>query len=175
MSIGVPNPVRPYSEERPWPRQKPVFAMLACLVAVMAGALVFAWQYKTRWRPLERYYFPAYVQTAHLTKSSNPYLRAPRNWEVLVVRYPHGLNLAVDSDVIAAVSPTGSGHQRPVLQLSPEAIANCARGLGWESMRFADASFHAWPVPLAALSKCLVLGPAGTRRSASFCHSQGQA
>jgi len=144
MSIGVPNPVRPYSEERPWPRQKPVFAMLACLVAVMAGALVFAWQYKTRWRPLERYYFPAYVQTAHLTKSSNPYLRAPRNWEVLVVRYPHGLNLAVDSDVIAAVSPTGSGHQRPVLQLSPEAIANCARGLGWESMRFADASFHAW-------------------------------
>ena len=144
MSHDIPNPARPYSEERPWPRHRPVFAMLACLVALMAWGLVFAWQYKTEWTPLEGYYFPAYVQTAHLTKSSNPYLRPLRNWEVLVIRYPHGSRLAVECDVVAAVASKESSHQTPVFRLSQGAIKNGARGLGWESLRFADASFHAW-------------------------------
>ena len=144
MTNDIPNPARPYTEERPWPQHKPIFAMLACLVALMAGALIFAWQYKRRWTPLERYYFPAYVQTAHVVKSRNPYLRPPHNWAVLVIRYLHGVRMAVDSDVIAAVSPNASGHQRPVFQLSLEAIASGARGLRWQSMRFSDASFHSW-------------------------------
>lgn len=49
-----------------------------------------------------------------MARSRNPYLRHPRNWEVVVVRYKHGPRhgprLAVDTEAIAA---TGNGSCLP--------------------------------------------------------------
>lgn len=64
--------------QRHWPKHRPVFVMMAILLALACGAAVFAYQYKVRWTPLERFYFPAYFRTAHLVNSRNPYVRPTR-------------------------------------------------------------------------------------------------
>jgi type IV secretory pathway TraG/TraD family ATPase VirD4 len=144
MSNEIPIPVRPYGEERPWPRHKPAFTLLACFLALIAGAVVFAWQYKTRWTPLQRYYFAVYFRTAHLTPVRNPYLHPARTWEVLVIGFQRGERLAVDRDVVPAVLPSTRGRRTTVFELSPAARAAGARHLQFESLRLDDRRLHTW-------------------------------
>ncbi len=144
MSNSIPNPPKPYSEDIPWRRHKPAFTMLACFSALIAGALVFAWQYKAGWTPLERYYFPTFLRTVHLARTRNPYLRPERTCEVLVIHFPHGDRLAVDRDVVPLIIVTASGERERGFRLSPTALATGARRLRFESLRLDDAWFHAW-------------------------------
>jgi hypothetical protein len=144
MSTEIPTPARPHSEERPWPKHKPAFTMLACFLALTAGSLVFAWQYKTRWKPLQRYYFPAYFHTAHLAKTRNRFLRPSRTWEVLVIRYQHGDRLAVDREVLPVLLSTSTARKTRAFQLLPAALAGGAHSLRFESLRLDDQWFHSW-------------------------------
>jgi hypothetical protein len=144
MNAQIPTPTRPYSEDRPWPRHTPAFNLLACFLALIGGALAFAWQYKTRWTPLERYYFAVYLRTAHFAKSRNPYLRPARTWEVLVIRSPHGERLAVNHEVEPVVLSTKTKRKTAAFRLSPSALTSGARGLRFESLRLDDGWFHAW-------------------------------
>jgi energy-coupling factor transporter ATP-binding protein EcfA2 len=143
MSIEIPTPTRPYSE-RPWPRQTPAFTLLVGFLALIAGAIVFAGQYKSRWTPLERYYFPAYFRTAHLAQTRNRFLRPSRTWEVLVIRYSHGERLALDREVVPVVFSTAQHRKVIAVRLSPFALSNGARALRFQSLRLDDSWFHAW-------------------------------
>ena len=60
-----------FSEDHNWPRQKPVYSLLALLIALFSGAGIFAWQFKTVWTPLQQYYLPDYLRTAHLNSQRN--------------------------------------------------------------------------------------------------------
>jgi len=64
---------------------KPVFSVLAMLLALVGGAFQFAFQFKRHWTPLQRLYFSAYFETAHLAHSSNRNLRPPRVTSLLLV------------------------------------------------------------------------------------------
>jgi energy-coupling factor transporter ATP-binding protein EcfA2 len=141
MINQIPTPTRPYGE-RPWPRHTPAFTLLVCFLALVGGALVFGWEYKTRWTPLERYYFREYLRTAHLAKPRNPYLRPTRTWEVLIIRYSRGERFAVDSEVV--VLSATAGRKGTAFRLSPLAIVNGARVLRFESLRLDDGWFHSW-------------------------------
>jgi energy-coupling factor transporter ATP-binding protein EcfA2 len=143
MSTQIPTPTRPYSE-RPWPRHTPAFTLLVCFLALTGGALVFAWEYKTRWTPLESYYFQDYFRTAHPGEPQNPYLRPARTWEVLVIRYSRGERLAVDREVEPVVFSTAQHRKVIAFRLSPFAIAGGARSLRFEPLRLDDSWFHAW-------------------------------
>ncbi|HEX5483340.1 MAG TPA: hypothetical protein VFZ08_12015, partial [Terriglobia bacterium] len=65
------NAIIPTDSAIHWPRNRPVSVLMAILLALACGAAVFAYQYKTRWTPLDRYYLPTYIRTAHLVKSRN--------------------------------------------------------------------------------------------------------
>jgi energy-coupling factor transporter ATP-binding protein EcfA2 len=143
MTNQIPTPTRPYGE-RPWPRHTPAFTLLVCFLALIGGVLVFAWEYKTRWTALERYYFQDYFRTAHLAKPRNPYLRPARTWEVLVIRYSRGARFAVDSEVEPVVLSAAAGRRATAFQLSSFAVANGARRLQFESIRLDDKQFHGW-------------------------------
>jgi energy-coupling factor transporter ATP-binding protein EcfA2 len=143
MNTQIPTPTRPYGE-RPWPRHTAAFTLLVCFLALIGSALVFAWEYKTRWTALERYYFQDYFRTDHLAKPGNPYFRPARTWEVLVIRYSRGEHLAVNQDIEPVVLSTSSGRKATGFRLSPFAVANGARGLQFESLRLDDSWFHAW-------------------------------
>lgn len=134
MSSDVPNP----GYDRPWPRHRPVFTILALLGAVLVGTAAFAWQFKTRWTPLQRYYFPSYLRSAHLASSRNPYLRPGGTYRVLLIVYPHTFRMALDSEVAAVPS---SGNESS-FRLSQAAIANGARSLRWQSLRLDDDWLH---------------------------------
>jgi Type IV secretion-system coupling protein DNA-binding domain len=144
MSNSVPTPVRPYREDIPWRRHKPAFTMLACLGALIAGALLFAWQYKAGWTPLQRYYFAAYFRTAHVAKTQNRYLRPARTREVLVIQFRQGERWAVDRDVVPVTILTASGQREHGFRLTRVALGNGARSLRFESLRLDDGWFHAW-------------------------------
>jgi energy-coupling factor transporter ATP-binding protein EcfA2 len=143
MTNQIPTPARPYGE-RPWPRHTPAFTLLVCLLALIGGALVFAWQYKTRWTPLERYYFQDYFRTAHLATPRNPYFRPARTWEVLVIRYSRRERFAVDSEVEPVILSALTGRKAAAFRLTPLAVVNGARGLQFEPLRLDDNRFHAW-------------------------------
>ncbi|MDE3179354.1 MAG: type IV secretion system DNA-binding domain-containing protein [Acidobacteriota bacterium] len=138
------NENRDFSGHRHWPRHRPVFVLMAILLALACGAAVFAYQYKTRWTPLERYYFPAYFRTAHLITSRNPYLRPSHSLMALFVVYPHETRIALNSEVIPALPPGSASRKTVAFALSNEAIHNSAQRLEWRSMRFDDQWLHAW-------------------------------
>lgn len=105
---------------------------------------VFAYQYKVRWTPLQRYYFQDYFRTAHLAKPRNLYLRPARTWEVLVIRYLRGERLAVDREVEAAALATTTSRKTTAFRLAPFALSTSARGLRFQSLRLDDSWFHGW-------------------------------
>lgn len=144
MNPDIPTPGRSLSVEYPWRRYKPLFSGLACVMSLIVAAGVFAWQYKHRWTPLERYYFPAFVRTAHLSTSRNPYLRPTRNWEVLIVRFHEHSRFAVDRDVQRVPSPPGAAKNALAFTLAPSAVERGATGLAWEPVSLNDSAFHAW-------------------------------
>ena len=66
MTEDLRVPARQSGDGREWPRMKPVFSVLAVMLAIMGGACQFAYQFKTHWTPLQRLYFPTFFETAHL-------------------------------------------------------------------------------------------------------------
>ncbi|MGH9455278.1 MAG: type IV secretion system DNA-binding domain-containing protein, partial [Terriglobia bacterium] len=130
--------------QRHWPRHRPVFIMLAILLALACGVAVFAYQYEMRWTPLERFYFPTYFRTAHLVESRNPYLRPSHSLMALLTVYPHETRMALDSEVLPALPPPGVSHKTVAFGLSDAAVRNSAKRLEWRSMRFDDQWLHGW-------------------------------
>lgn len=130
--------------ERHWPRHRPVFVMMAILFALACGAVVFAYQYKTQWTPLQRFYFPAYFRTAHLVHSRNPYLRQSHSLIALFIDYPHETRMALNREVVPVLPPPGASPKTVAFALSDAAIHRSARRLEWRRMRFDDQPLNAW-------------------------------
>ncbi len=86
MNDDLRVPLRYSGQDRQWPRSKPVFTVLALSLALVTGAGEFAFQYKTSWTALQRYYLSTYVQTAHLVETRNRYPRPSRTYRIL--RHP---------------------------------------------------------------------------------------
>lgn len=144
MNDDLHVPVRHAGEGREWPRSKPVFTLLALFLALAAGVLDFAYQYKTSWTPLQRAYLSTYIQTTHLVKTRNRYLRPPRAYRVLLVVFPHGTRLATDSDVTQAPPVTPVPNFSNEFMLSSAAAEAGARKLIWQTANFDDAALHTW-------------------------------
>jgi Type IV secretion-system coupling protein DNA-binding domain len=123
---------------------KPVFSVLAVLLALVGGAFQFAFQFKRHWTPLQCLYFSAYFQTAHLAQSLNRNLRPPRVSSLLLVAFPRGARLAVDADVSEPPAVAGEPVLPTQLILSPAARRAGATRLGWQPLRMDDESLHAW-------------------------------
>lgn len=130
--------------QRHWPRHRLVFVMMAILLALACGAAVFAYQYKVRWTPLERFYFPTYFRTAHLINSRNPYLRPSHTLMALFIVYPRQTRLALNREVVSVPPPSGASSKGIAFALSDEAVHNSANRLEWRSMRFDDQWLHGW-------------------------------
>ena len=144
MTEDLRVPARQSGEGREWPRMKPVFSVLAVMLAVMGGACQFAYQFKTHWTPLQRLYFPTFLETAHLAHSSNRNLRPPRSVSLLLVAFPRGVRLAMDDDLTQAPLAPGEPAHAPRLLLSSGARQAGATRLSWQSLKFDDESLHAW-------------------------------
>lgn len=144
MNPTKPNENHDHNWQRHWPRHRPVFVLMAILLALACGAGVFAYQYKARWTPLQRYYFPPYFRTAHLVKTRNRYLRPSHSLMALFIVYPHETRIALNSEVIPALPPANASRKTVAFALSNEAIQNSAQHLEWRSMRFDDQWLHTW-------------------------------
>ncbi len=127
-----------------WPRLRPVRSLLVVVLALAVGAGEFAYQFKRRWTPLQRLYFPAYFQTTHLVETRNRALRPPRIVPVLVVIFPRGFRLAVDSDLIVIPAFPGEPTSKLRFVLSVPARQGGAVSLTWQTLRFDDEWIHAW-------------------------------
>src|SRR5579872_3325448 len=138
VSDDLQVPARHTGDGREWPRVKPVFSVLAMLLALVGGAFQFAFQFKRHWTPLQRLYFSVYFQTAHLAHSSNRNLRPPRVVPLLLVAFPRGARLAVDGDVTETPTATGEPASPTDLMLSPAARQAGATRLAWQPMRMDD-------------------------------------
>ena len=62
MTEDLRVPARQSGDGREWPRMKPVFSVLAVMLAIMGGACQFAYQFRTHWTPLQRLYFPTFLK-----------------------------------------------------------------------------------------------------------------
>jgi hypothetical protein len=144
MTEDLRVPARQSGEGREWPRMKPVFSVLAVMLAMMGGACQFAYQFKIHWTPLQRLYFPTFLETAHLAHSSNRNLRPPRSVSLLLVAFPRGVRFAVDNDLTQAPLAPGEPAHAPRLLLSSGARQAGATRLSWQSLRFDDESLHTW-------------------------------
>ena len=126
MSPEIPIPTRPFSEDYNWPRRKPLFTLLAFLLALICGAATFAWQYKIRWRPLQRYYLPTYIRTPLTGSPSNHLPRLASPYLVLSIAYARRTHIAIDDEVQPAPLPPGTPAGPVAFCLSPAAIQNGA-------------------------------------------------
>lgn len=144
MNPEIHPPHRHLAENRNWRRTQPRFSLLACLVALICGAALFAYQYKIRWAPLERFYFPTYFRTAHLVNPRNPYLRPSHTLTALFIVYPRETRLAVDREVVPVPPPLGASSKVIAFALSDEAVHSSAKRLEWRRMRLDDRWLHAW-------------------------------
>jgi hypothetical protein len=132
--------VRHLGEERNWPRYSPVFTLLAMVLAVAATLAVFAYQFKTKWSPLQRLYLKPYVWTAHLSSSRNPYLRPAHTWPVLTIAGVHECRLATNGDVELTAIAAGSPGFKPT-----RAAAHSGAGrLEFRYIKADDEWFHSW-------------------------------
>ena len=144
MSEDLRIPIRHSGDGREWPRMKPIFSLLAVTLALMGGACQFAYELKTRWTPLQRLYFSNFFETAHLAHSPNHNLRPPRSVSLLLVAFPHGVRLAVDSDVTQAAAVPGEPASASRLMLSSLAREPGATRLAWQPLKLDDEWLHAW-------------------------------
>ena len=144
MSDDLRIPARDSGDGREWPRMKPVFSLLAVLLALVGGAFQFAYQFKQHWTPLQRLYFSGYFETAHLAHSAKRNLRPPRVTPLLLVAFPRRARLAVDSDVTEKPTAAGEPVSPSQLMLSPVARQVGATRLAWQQMKMDDESLHSW-------------------------------
>jgi len=134
MNTNIPNP----GFDRAWPHHRPVFTMLAFLGALLVGTATFAWQFKTRWTPLQRYYLASYIRSGHMSSPRNPYVRPSGTYRLLLISYPHTVRMALDSEVAPVANPSDASSFR----LSQAAIASGAQSLRWQSLRLDDEWLH---------------------------------
>ena len=137
-------PARHPGHGHQWPRLMPVCSVLAMMLALAGSAGEFAYQFKRRWTPLQRLYLSAYLQTAHLVQTRNRTLRPPRIFPVIVVIFPRGTRLAVDSDLTVIPAFPGQAPSEFRFVLSLPARQAGARRLAWQTLRFDDEWLHAW-------------------------------
>jgi hypothetical protein len=123
---------------------RPVFSLLAVMLAVAGGVGEFAYQFKAHWTPLQRLYFSPYFQTAHLVRVRNPYLRRPRVVSMLAVTFPRGTRLGVDSDLISVPALPEQPPSAARFALSNVTRAAGAKRLEWRTLRVDDEWLHAW-------------------------------
>ena len=131
MSAGIPIPTSYAREDRPWPRRVPAFTFLALLTSSLIALDTFAYQFKLQWTPLERYYFSAFLRTAHLAPIYNPTLRPRGLYKVLVIVYPGQVRLALDNEP-APASARAREAAEPAFRLSQSARDHSARLLQLE-------------------------------------------
>jgi hypothetical protein len=81
-----------------WIRTRPAWAFSAALVAVVSVIGLGQYRY-SRWTPLQRFYFPAYVQSTILDALG---VTRPGRYALLTVMDRRGARLAVDTDVEAS-------------------------------------------------------------------------
>src|SRR4029077_14050155 len=86
-----------------WISTRPVWALSAALVAVVSVIGVGQYRY-SRWTPLQRFYFPAYVRSAILDALG---VTKPTRYALLTVIDRRGSRLAVDMDVVPPGSSSG--------------------------------------------------------------------
>src|SRR5438034_3208242 len=127
MSAGIPIPTSYAREDRPWPRRVPAFTFLALLTSSLIALDTFAYQFKLQWTPLERYYFSAFIRTAHLAPAHNPTLRPRRLYKVLVIVYPGQVRLALDNEVAPVSARAREDSAEPAFRLSESALNHSAR------------------------------------------------
>src|SRR5437870_12797312 len=80
-----------------WISTRPVWALSAALVAVVSVIGLGQYRY-SRWTPLQRFYFPAYVRSTILDALG---VTKPGRYALLTVMDRRGPRLAVDTDVEA--------------------------------------------------------------------------
>jgi hypothetical protein len=143
MVEQIQVPARYPNEGHRWPRHKPVFTMLAVLAALVAGVGAFAYQFKTKWSPLQRVYFPVFFRTAHLVSTRNRFLRPPQPFRVLMVVFPYGSRIALGQDVIPLSGPVAASQSVP-FALSQTAVEEGAKRLEWRTVRLTHDEMHRW-------------------------------
>src|SRR4029077_11466868 len=78
-----------------WISTRPVWALSAALVAVVSVIGVGQYRY-SRWTPLQRFYFPAYVRSTILDALG---VTKPGRYALLTVKDRRGPRVAVEADV----------------------------------------------------------------------------
>jgi hypothetical protein len=116
---------------------------MAVLAALVAGLGGFAYQFKVRWTPLQRLYFPIYFQTAHVVSTRNRFLRPPQPFAVLTIVFPRETGLALENDVSPVPQEEGS-PQTATFSLSQAAVQSGAERLEWRTVRLTDEQMHQW-------------------------------
>src|SRR6267378_3625307 len=92
-----------------WIRTRPAWALSALLIAVVSVIGLGQYRY-SRWTPLQRFYFPAYVRSTILDALG---VTKPGRYALLTVIDRRGPRLAADTDVEAP--PRSSRHDAFVL------------------------------------------------------------
>jgi len=148
-----------------WIRTRPAWALSAALVAVVSVIGLGQYRY-SRWTPLQRFYFPAYVRSTILDALG---VTKPGRYALLTVMDRRGPRLAVDTDV--EVSSGASTHDGFTLTAAARSVG--IRGPVVTTDRYDSQALHAflltwiyqgrrlrdlaWP-PLAGGLGVLVLG-----------------
>src|SRR6202795_1985889 len=148
-----------------WIRTRPAWAFSAVLIAVVTVIGVGQYRY-SRWTPLQRFYFPAYVRSTILDVLG---VTKPGRYALLTVIDRRGSRLAVDTDVDATPGLSSSD----AFTLTAAAKSAGLRGPAVTTDRYDSRALHtflltwiyqgrrlrdlAWP-PLAGGLGVLVLG-----------------
>jgi len=112
-----------------------VYTYVLVLISVVATLGVQGFRYMRVWTPLERYYLPAYLgsQLAGLVRDNGSYT-------LLQVVTRKGSRLALDSDVVPAITEGGEN----TLALTEEAVKRGALRLEFRRAHYNNAEMHAY-------------------------------
>jgi hypothetical protein len=148
-----------------WISTRPAWALSATLLAVVSVVGVGQYRY-SRWTPLQRFYFPAYVRSSLLDALG---VTKPGRYALVTVIDRRGSRLAVEGDV----APTPAAPDGAVFTLTASAAAAGLRGPSVATDRYDPGAIHTflltwiyqgrrlrdlvWP-PLAGGLGVLVLG-----------------
>jgi hypothetical protein len=117
-----------------WPYPRPVWTVVALLVALLSTAAIEAYQYVARWTPLQRWYISAYLRTALTARMG---FTGTAHYRLLHVLDDRGSRLALDDEVQAAMVPSAM----PFV-LTNQAVRAGDRALVWHDGTYRHASLH---------------------------------
>jgi hypothetical protein len=117
------------------PSIQPVYTYTLLLVSLVATLGILGFRYMRVWTPLERHYLPAYLgsQLAGVVRDNGSYT-------MLQVVTRKGSRLALDSDVVPAMSKSGEN----TFALTEEAVEHGALRLGLHRAFYKNAEIHAY-------------------------------